>query len=190
MIDKGNPYLSNINDSVLVVIDVQEKLISAMPKGVKERVIERVNVILTAAKTLSAPVIVTEQYPKGLGPTIKELSTQLSDNTLIFEKTTFSATKLNAFMTGLESTGRKQVILVGMETHICVLQTALELQKQGFQVFVVEDAVSSRSKANQYNALQRLRSAGVIITNVESVVFEWLEDASQPDFKTLAQLII
>jgi nicotinamidase-related amidase len=77
-----------------------------------------------------------------------------------------------------------------METHICILQTALDMQAAGFQVFVVEDAVSSRSKANQYNALQRLRHAGVIVTNVESVFFEWLGDASQAEFKTLAQLII
>jgi len=77
-----------------------------------------------------------------------------------------------------------------METHICILQTALDLQAAGLNVFVVEDAVSSRSKANQYNALQRLRGAGVVVSNVESVFFEWLGDASRPEFKTLAQLIL
>jgi nicotinamidase-related amidase len=187
---KDNLYLSNVNDCVLVVMDVQEKLVSVMPKGVKERVIERVNVLLTSAKTLSVPVLVTEQYPKGLGPTESELAKQFPDDAFVFEKTTFSATGVPEFMQKLEQTGRKQVVLVGMETHICVLQTALALQTQGFQVFVVEDAVSSRSKANQYNALQRLRSAGVIVSNVESVVFEWLEDSSQENFKNLAPLIL
>jgi nicotinamidase-related amidase len=187
---KDNLYLSNVNDCVLVVIDVQEKLVSAMPKGVKERVIERVNVLLTAANTLSVPVVVTEQYPKGLGPTESALIKACPDDALVLEKTTFSATGVPAFVTKLEQTDRKQVVLVGMETHICVLQTALVLQNQGFQVFVVEDAVSSRSKANQYNALQRMRSAGVIISNVESVVFEWLEDAGQSEFKKLAQMIL
>ena len=190
MIKMDNPYISNVDDCVLVVMDMQERLVSAMPNGVKERVIERVSVLLTSANTLSVPVIVTEQYPKGLGPTESALAKQFSDDVTVLEKTAFSAMAVPVFVESLEKTGRKQVVLVGMETHICVLQTALALQNQGFQVFVVEDAVSSRSKANQYNALQRLRSAGVIISNVESVVFEWLEDASQANFKTLAQLII
>lgn len=187
---KGNPYLSNVDDCVLVVVDVQEKLVSAMPNGVKERVIERINVLLTAAKSLSVPVMVTEQYPKGLGPTESELIKQFPGDAVVVEKTTFSATGIPEFVQKLEQTGRKQVVLVGMETHICVLQTALALQAQGFQVFVVEDAVSSRSKANQYNALQRLRGAGVIVSNVESVIFEWLGDSSQETFKKLAPLIL
>ena len=187
---KDSPYLSNVDDCVLVVVDVQEKLVSVMPKGVKERVIERVTILLTGAKALSVPVVVTEQYPQGLGPTESELVKAFSEDTLVVEKTTFSATGIPEFVQKLEQTGRKQVVLVGMETHICVLQTALALQAQGFQVFVVEDAVSSRSKANQYNALQRLRGAGVIVSNVESVIFEWLEDASQENFKKLAPLIL
>jgi nicotinamidase-related amidase len=187
---KDNLHLSHAADCALVVVDVQERLVSAMPNGVKERVIERVTVLLTAAKTLSVPVLVTEQYPNGLGPTEQELVKQLPDGTPVFEKTCFSATRADGFVPALEQTGRKQIVLVGMETHICVLQTALALQAQGYQVFVVEDAVSSRSKANQYNALQRMRSAGVIVSNVESVIFEWLEDSAQENFKTLAQLII
>ena len=115
---------------------------------------------------------------------------QLPEGTPVIAKTCFSADCADGFVPALEQTGRKQVVLVGMETHICVLQTALALQAQGYQVFVVEDAVSSRSKANQYNALQRMLSAGVIVSNVESVIFEWLEDSSQENFKTLAQLII
>lgn len=189
MIKNKTPHLSNVDDSVLVIMDVQDRLVLAMPNGVKERVIERINVLLTAAKALSAPVILTEQYPQGLGSTVIELSAACPEESLVCKKTAFSGADVAEFMQGLEQTGRKQVVLVGMETHICILQTALALKSQGFQVFVVEDAVSSRAKANQYNALQRLRGAGVIITNVESVVFEWLQDAAQPDFKMLAQLI-
>ena len=187
---KDSLNLSHAADSTLLVIDVQERLVSAMPNGVKERVIECVSVLLTAAKTLSIPVLVTEQYSNGLGPTEKELVKQFHDGTSVIAKTRFSAADADGFVPALEQTGRKQAVLVGMETHICVLQTAVALQGQGFQVFVVEDAVSSRSKANQYNALQRMRSAGVIVTNVESVIFEWLEDSAQENFKTLAQLII
>jgi len=93
-------------------------------------------------------------------------------------------------MTTLRASHRRQVILTGMEAHICVLQTALALLAQGFQVFVVEDAVCSRSQQNQDNAMQRLRQAGVIITNAESVLFEWLADAKHPQFKALSQLIV
>lgn len=185
-----NPLLTNAQDSLLVVIDVQEKLTAVMPKGVRERVIARINVLLTAAKTLSIPVVATEQYPKGLGKTELAISAQFPESVSIIEKTSFSAMGTAGFASYIEQQGRKQIVLVGMETHICILQTALDLQAAGLNVFVVEDAVSSRSKANQYNALQRLRGAGVVVSNVESVFFEWLGDASRPEFKTLAQLIL
>jgi nicotinamidase-related amidase len=186
----NNVLLSNAQDSLVVVMDVQQKLTAAMPNGVRERVISRINILLTTANTLSVPIVVTEQYPKGLGHTEPALSEQLTATVPVIEKTSFSAMNAAGFAEPVEQSGRKQIILVGMETHICILQTALDMQAAGFQVFVVEDAVSSRSKANQYNALQRLRHAGVIVTNVESVFFEWLGDASQAEFKTLAQLII
>ncbi len=185
-----NPYLANAQDSLLVIIDVQQKLTLAMPTGVRERVIARINVLLTAANTLSIPVVVTEQYPKGLGKTEATLNEQFSDSVEIIEKTSFSAMNTVDFADYVEQQGRKQIVLVGMETHVCILQTALDMRAAGLDVIVVEDGVSSRSKANQYNALQRLRSAGVIVSNVESVFFEWLGDASRPEFKTLAQLIL
>ncbi|HHA19232.1 MAG TPA: hydrolase [Methylophaga sp.] len=184
------PLILNAQDSLLVIVDVQQRLTAAMPTGVRERVIKQVKVLLTAAKVLAVPVVVTEQYPKGLGPTEPELMSMLEESSTIIEKTSFSCMKIAEFCTKLDKSACKQVILTGMESHICILQTALDLQAQGYQVYVVEDAVSSRSKANQYNSLQRLRHAGVIITNVESVIFEWLGDAQHPEFKTLAKLLI
>ncbi|MFW5427315.1 MAG: isochorismatase family protein, partial [Methylophagaceae bacterium] len=98
--------------------------------------------------------------------------------------------EVDEFMSSLRASHRRQVILTGMEAHICVLQTALALLAQGFEVFVVEDAICSRTQQNQDNALQRLRQAGVIITNTESVLFEWLSDAKHPKFRTLSKLIV
>lgn len=177
-------------ESVLVVIDIQQKLAAAMPKGVRDRVVGEVNTLSTAADVLQIPVLVTEQYPKGLGATEPALASQLPASSQIIEKTAFSCAKVPEFMQALTASGRKQVILTGMETHICVLQTALDLRHAGFNVFVIEDAVSSRLKGNQYNALHRMRLAGVVISNVESTLFEWLGDAQHPSFKTLAKLIL
>lgn len=184
------PLTLNAQDSLLVIVDVQQRLTAAMPAGIRERVIGQVKILLTAARVLAVPVVVTEQYPKGLGPTEPELMSQLEENTVVIEKTSFSCMNVADFCTQVDKTACKQIVLTGMESHICILQTALDLQAQGHQVFVVEDAVSSRSKANQYNSLQRLRHAGVVITNVESVIFEWLGDAKHPQFKTLATLIV
>jgi len=185
-----NRFLASAQDSLLVVMDVQQKLTAVMPNGVRERVVARINVLLTAANTLSIPVVVTEQYPKGLGKTEQALSEQLPESVSVIEKTTFSAMQTPAFAEYIERQDKKQIVLVGMETHICILQTAMDMKTAGLDVFVVEDGVSSRSKANQYNALQRLRHAGVVVSNVESIFFEWLGDASRPEFKTLAQLIL
>lgn len=175
--------------SILVIIDIQQKLAAAMPRADRERVIARNAVLLAASEALSVPVLVTEQYPKGLGPTEEAVRDRLPAATRFVEKTAFSAARVDAFSRTLEASGRKQVLLTGMETHICVLQTALDLCHQGYRVHVLEDAVCSRSLLNHDNALQRLRHAGVIISNVESALFEWLGDASHPEFKALAKLI-
>jgi nicotinamidase-related amidase len=177
-------------DSVLVLIDIQERLAAAMANGVRERLIAQVSILLNAAKVLSVPVIVTEQYPKGLGPTELELKSLLSEAVPIIEKTSFSSVKADGFLEAITDTKRTQIILTGMETHICIVQSALDLQQQGYQVFVVEDAVSSRSALNQDNALHRMRQAGIIISNVESIVFEWLGDAKHREFRRLSKLIV
>lgn len=177
-------------DSVLVIVDVQERLAAAMPNTVRTRMNEQINILLTAAAALSVPVIVTEQYPKGLGHTEADLKHNLPASTQVIEKTAFSCVKADGFINALEKSNRKQIILTGMETHICILQTAIDLIKRDYEVHVVEDAVCSRSKMNQYNALQRLRVHGATISNVESALFEWLEDAKHPAFKDLSRLIV
>ena len=187
---ESNFSIADPQDSLVVVMDVQQKLISAMPNGVKENVIEKINTLLTIANTLSIPIVVTEQYPDGLGHTVPALNEQFTSSVAVIEKTSFSAFDVLDFAELIEKSGRKQIVLVGMEAHICILQTALALQKAGFRVFVVEDAVISRTKTNQDNGLRRLSNAGVTVTNVESVFFEWMGDASRAEFKVLAKLII
>lgn len=180
--------LTNASDAVLVVTDIQQKLVLAMPEAVCSKLIQQVSVLLTAADLLDIPILVTEQYSKGLGGTLPELIEQLPNYAPI-EKTCFSCANSAEFMIALQQTGRRQVILTGMETHICVLQTACDLQAQGYAVFVVEEAVSSRSQSHQNNGLARMQAAGMTITNFESVLFEWLCDAKHPHFKSLAKLI-
>jgi nicotinamidase-related amidase len=184
------PLITTEQDSVLVLIDIQQRLTAVMPEGIGQRLVEHIAILLKASQALSIPVIVTEQYPKGLGATESVLKSLLPEAALIIEKTNFSAAKVDEFVAAVVRTKRRQIILTGMETHICILQTALELQLQGYQVVVVEDAVSSRTTANQQNALLRLRQAGVIISNVESIIFEWLADAKHPAFKSLSKLIV
>lgn len=176
-------------NSFIVVIDIQQRLLAAMPQAVGEQVVRATEVLLQAADVLNIPVVATEQYPKGLGATVETLQSHLSPASQI-EKTCFSCASADDFMATLRASHRRQVILTGMEAHVCVLQTALALLAQGFQVFVVEDAVCSRSQKNQDNAMQRLRQAGVIITNTESVLFEWLADAKHPEFRKLSKLIV
>lgn len=179
--------LADRADSQLVLIDTQEKLCAVMPGAVLPAVLRNCSILLQAAKLLDIPTVHTEQYPKGLGATLPELAQWLPAGTCI-EKTSFSCCEESAFCDHLDDT-RRQVILTGMEAHVCVLQTALQLQEMGRQVFVVEDAVISRNPAHLANAMARLRQAGVIVSTAESVVFEWLKVAEGDAFKQIARLI-
>ncbi|HXS98202.1 MAG TPA: isochorismatase family protein [Candidatus Limnocylindrales bacterium] len=167
-------------DSSLVVIDVQEKLAAAM--AAREQVERAIAILLEAAGLLNIPVFLSEQYPKGLGHTVSELSTNLPATAQRVEKTAFSAC-------GCLPLTRGQVVLAGMEAHVCVLQTAFELRAAGREVFVVADAVCSRTEANSRNALDRMAAAGIVITNMESLLFEWLGDAANEHFRTISKLI-
>lgn len=169
----------------LVIVDIQTRLSAAMEEKVRAQVLRNAGILLEAAAALQVPVSYTEQYPKGLGATEAELAARLDPDTRI-EKTTFSSCGAAGFE---QAVTRRQVVLAGMESHVCVLQTALELHALGRQVFVVEDAVCSRRKASHKNALARLRQAGVIVTSTESVLFEWLRDARHEQFKAVSQLI-
>ena len=181
-------------NSHLVVIDVQEKLLPNI--GNHARIAANIGFLMDAAAILQVPVVVTEQYPKGLGPTVEPLRHHpAATNTL--EKLRFSAAE--TLVTGVSALGisetdvpplpARQIVLAGIETHVCVQQTALELNERGFQVFVAADSVGSRFPEDHHWGLQRMKSAGVIITTAEAIAFEWCELAGHERFKTLSLLI-
>jgi nicotinamidase-related amidase len=172
--------LARAADSALIVIDIQERLAAAMPA--RDPVVRATSMLIEAAALLGVPVVVTEQYPKGLGRTVADVALKLPESAARIEKTCFSASSALTLT-------RPQVVLAGMEAHVCVLQTALELASAVREVFVVADAVCSRTEANYSNALARMQHAGIIVTNTESVIFEWLRDATHEHFRALSRLI-
>lgn len=188
MSNTTNALLCDAAESLLIIIDMQEKLANVMPDDVLNRLVERTGLLIQTANLLKVPVLRTEQYPKGLGATLPAIENNLQDN-IKMEKTCFSCCGASNFEQAMQQTTRRQVILTGMESHVCVLQTALVLQASGYQVFVVNDAVCSRHKANHKNALQRMAQSGVVITNSESVVFEWLRDSKHEQFKTISNML-
>lgn len=181
------PLLIKAGLSQLVIIDTQTKLITAMSQEALQICIKNTAILAQAASMLAVPTIITEQYPKGLGNTIPELLALLP-NIKAVEKLSFSCLAEPTFSRQL-TRDHPQIVLTGMEAHICVLQTALDLINAGKQVFVAEDAVISRNPANKANALARMREAGCIISNTESIVFEWLGKAEGGAFKTISKLI-
>jgi len=185
-----NPLpLTHAKTSQLLIINIQEKLARAMPKPDRDLMVSSVAHLIQAAGHLEIPILVSEHYGKGLGQTLPEIAQHLPEHTHAKDKLTFSCCTAPGFEEELgQHEQRKQVIIVGLEAHICVLQTASGLQQWGYQVFVVEDAVASRSELHRRNALRRMRQGGVQITNSESVAFEWMGDASQPNFKQISQL--
>ncbi len=183
----------NRSDFVLVVVDVQERLVAAMPERV--RVLEVISRMLRAASVLGAPIIVTRQYPKGLGDTVPEIEAILLDladheSTLIgVDKLAFDCAAESEFLTALRGTGRRQVVIVGMESHICVTQSALSLAGLNFQVHIAADGCCSRDVAAHRIAMHRLRSTGVIVTHSESVIYEAVGEAGTELFKAILHIV-
>lgn len=172
-------------ESLLLIIDIQERLAPAMKYG--KQVINNTNVLISVAEEMNIPIVVTEQYPKGLGQTISEINDRLG-NALKFEKTLFSACT-EEVVTALEEAGKRKIIITGMETHVCVFQTVRELIGLGYEVFVVSDGVSSRQKENYRNGLELMKDVGAVITNTETVIFDLMKKAGTPEFKVLSKLI-
>lgn len=190
--DKASPCLPKLLDSqhsVLVLVDIQARLTSAMPSLEAEQMLIHTERLLEAATLLEVPVLVTEQYPQGLGATQSALIERLPPRTPVFAKTGFSCCLANGFQAALEETGRRQIILLGQEAHVCVLQTALELGHLGYQVHLVSDAVCSRRPEHKATALQRMQQQGIVLSCHESVLFEWLRDAGHPHFKKISALL-
>ncbi|OYD85171.1 hydrolase [Azospirillum brasilense] len=172
--------------SVLVVVDIQEKLMPAIAES--ERVERNAATLLKAAGLLGVPAFATEQYPRGLGPTAASLRALLPPDGVV-EKISFSAAREPAFLERLERLGRRQVVLAGSEAHVCVMQTALSLVGLGYDVVLVADAVSSRVAANAELGIARMRAAGATIVSTEMVLFEWMERSDIPAFKAVLELI-
>jgi nicotinamidase-related amidase len=172
--------------SCLLVIDIQEKLITAINGA--DRVIANTAVLLRAAARLGIPALFSEQYPKGLGPTVPALAGFAAAGGPVV-KSEFSCSEAPGFVERLRATGREQLVLAGIEAHVCVLQTALGFWARDYPVFVVADAVSSRKPESVAVALDRLRDEGVAIVTTEMVLFEWLGRAGTPEFKELSALI-
>ena len=177
--------LIRASDSVLVVIDMQEKLVPAMQAPA--RTIRNTRNLLRGAEELSVPILLTEQYPKGLGPTVPEIRS--ASNAQIIPKMHFSCMEEPAFAEALKKLDRRQVVLAGMEAHICVVQTAASLLEAGYEVFVVSDATASRSLESEQACLARLSAVNAGIVTTEMVLFEWLGQAGTPAFKAILPLI-
>ena len=173
------------NDSRLLVVDVQEKLTPLIPGA--DRMISNCKRLIQAANLLGVPVAATQQYPKGLGAIVPELAALLDDAP---EKQLFSCAEVLGWGTEADrQNGREKVVVAGIEAHVCVLQTALDLLSQGFRVYVPADSVASRGELDWKIALDRLSLSGATITTTESVLFEWCETSAAPEFKAISRLI-
>ena len=176
--------------SALVVIDVQERLARSMPPERLTAVERSARILIGAARELGAPVIYTEQYPKGLGATLPALASELEAcSARRFEKLAFSACGDEAFEAALGELGARSVVLVGMETHVCVWLTARDLLSSGYSVHVPLDGVASRRDDHRDVGLSLCRSAGATVTTSETVAFDWLKRAGSDSFKKVSQLV-
>ena len=180
-------FMLDRNDAVLVVIDVQERLCQAMDEKILGALTRRIAILQEAAQEMKIPLLATEQYVKGLGETLEELKGRLC--TPAIEKMTFSCCGETTFPEALRKIGRKQIIVTGMETHVCVLQTVLQLLEAGYIVHVVADAVMSRKKENWRIALGIAQQAGAVITSTETALFQLLRVAGSEKFKKLSKLV-
>ncbi|STX29307.1 YcaC like amidohydrolase [Legionella beliardensis] len=171
------------DDACLLLIDVQEKLLPLVADS--EALIDRCQWLLRLANELEVPCLVSEQYPRGLGHTVKPLL-EVSSQEPPIEKVHFSCYREPNFVQRVKQLGKTQFVLIGIEAHVCVLQTALDLLAEDNDVFIVVDAVSSRKLIDKKYALKRLQQAGAILVTAEMVFFEWLEQAGTPLFKALS----
>lgn len=172
----------SVNNSLVLMIDIQERLVGALDKDV---IVSKAQKVLDASGLLNVPVLVTEQYPKGLGNTV----VTLPNDSEIVEKTSFNALLEDGMLEKIKSYGKKQVVIFGIETHICVYQTACALMEAGFEVYVVKDACASRNKYEFKMGIGAMKDSGAKISCVEMILFEWLQGAKNPKFKDVQALI-
>ena len=173
-------------DTVGLIIDLQERLVPHMHDAA--RLIAKNRLLIEGLKLLDIPLILTEQYPKGLGKTIPEIMSFFPHD-IPFEKVTFSCCDDAVTRSRIQSFGKKTVVIAGIEAHVCILQTMLDLQALGMTTVVVADAVESRNETDRHFALQRIAAHGGTVTTVESILFELLRSARHPSFKSISKLV-
>jgi nicotinamidase-related amidase len=179
-----SPELMSVGDTGLLVVDVQERLVPSIAGH--RRVVWNVRRLIDGARILGLPVVATEQYPKGLGPTVAELAERLGERP---SKLTFSCLGCPDVFTSLADRGISKLLVSGMETHVCVQQTVLDLLSGGWRVYVAVDAVGSRMEIDRRTALRRMDSSGATLTTTEAALFEWCQIAGTPQFKQISQLV-
>jgi nicotinamidase-related amidase len=182
-----HPSVLDKNKAVLVVIDFQEAFRSAIPDF--SLVASRISMAVRGFQILDAPVVVTEQYPKGLGRTAEEILFTLPSEFEVVEKTAFSSCGAQSFTERLQSLNASQVVLCGVETHICVNQTAHDLLNEGFQVHLLTDGVASRYSADKQAGIAKMQMSGVIASSMEMALFELMRDSKHEQFKEIQNLI-
>lgn len=175
-----------VDKAAVVLIDVQGKLASLMFE--RERLYQNLRILLQGARILELPILWLEQYPKGLGPTVPEIAAIL-DGLEPIDKTAFSACGEPRFNEALAATGRRQAIVAGIESHVCVYQTTRDLLASGHEVEIIADAVSSRTEANYRLGLERMESMGASVSSVEMCLFELLREAGSEQFKQISRLV-
>lgn len=173
-------------ESLLLIIDVQEKLVNTLDKDI---VVKRTATLAQAAKIMEIPTILTEQYSKGLGKTVTPVAQCIAKTTPVVEKSAFSAIKEKGFMDILKSFNKKQIVICGIETHICVHQTASDLIELGYEVYIAKDACASRGKYEFKQGIEMMQSNGAKISCLEIILFEWLRSSKNPYFKEIQALI-
>jgi len=179
-------FMLDRNNAALLIIDIQERLAVVMDK--KDQVVRNTLHLVELAKMQNIPIVVTEQYPKGLGRTLPEITAALRAY-LPIEKVSFNCCGEASFNEQMKRLGKKKIIVTGMETHICVLQTSVGLLKDGYDVHLVTDAVCSRFKANWRSGIEFIRDAGGVLTNAETALFQLLGVAGTPEFKAISNRI-
>lgn len=177
-------FTLNREETLLLMIDIQERLSPAIHNS--DRIIDKNRILLSAFKEMGIPTVYTEQYPKGLGKTLPELAELISSKP--YEKVMFSAYN-DEVKDAIFKSGKKNILVTGMETHVCVLQTVRDLITANYNVFVVMDGVGSRTSDNYSNALQIMHDMGAVITNTETVLFDLIKTAGTPDFKMISKLV-
>lgn len=184
-----NVNILEADQTALVVIDVQEKMLTAISSGPPDAILDKIRRLIGAAKVLEVPIVFTEQYPKGLGPTSGPVREALPGELQPIVKNTCSCWRDPVFREALKATGREQIIVIGLETHVCVQQTALDLLRVDYAVFVAADAVGSRFSTDTEISLMRMRRAGVEVSTTEALIFDLIERCDHPKFKDILRLV-